>query len=364
MTANSLDLAELLATLVGFPTETRRQEESTACFRYVNDFLDQCGFTVQPHHSNGYPSVVATSRPTKQPKVLLQAHMDVVPAKPTAYKLRQADGKLYGRGVFDMKFAAACFLKLANELKNNLTDYDFGIMLTSDEEIGGRDGVKYLLDQGYDTEICILPDGGADWQIETSCNGVWFLGLTASGQTAHGSRPWEGENAIDNLMAAIADIREVFGKLDASKCSLTVSRIGGGEANNQVPDTATATLDMRFQTMKHYQAKRAKIEAIGERHQLELKTLSQVDPIIVDLTEPHIASFLHVAEEVSGQSIGHCHSLGASDARYFAQRNIPTILIRPTGGGAHADEEWIDAAELQQFYDVIKAYVVQTAKIA
>ena len=144
---------------------------------------------------------------------------------------------MYGRGTFDMKFAAACYLKLIDELQDELESYDFGVMFTSDEEIANG-SVEDMLEQGFysGTEVCVLPDAGNDWEIEASCNGVWFMELTGNGHTAHGSRPWEGDNAIDRLIEGLAQIRHLFGvSKEPGESSLNVGQIEGSrQGSSQV----------------------------------------------------------------------------------------------------------------------------------
>lgn len=262
-----------------------------------------------------------------------------------------------------MKFAAACYLQLLDDLQVIPGNYDFGIMFTSDEEVNGKNGVCYLLNKGYGAEVCILPDAGNDWHIETTCNAVWITRLVSEGVSAHGSRPWEGRNAINNLVEGLSEIHNLFGELEPFKNSITISKIQGGQAINQVPDQAEATIDMRFISDKDYVAHRVKIENIAKARKLTLKTVAYVASRNVDTNQPAIKEFLDIAEQLHGQPITKTHSFGASDACYFANHGIPTIVMRPTGGGAHSDHEWIDKAELLKFYELIKTYVTRTAKV-
>lgn len=353
----------ILSDLIAFRTRSGDPAETKACFDYIYACLSKSSMHITLHSNEGLPSIVATAQAGKHPKVLLQAHLDVVPAAPNFYKLSEKDGRLHGRGVFDMKFAAACYLKLVKDLKNELDTYDFGIMFTSDEEIGGENGVKYLLNNGYGADVCLLPDGGNNWQIETTCNAVWIIRVIASGKSAHGSRPWEGFNAINKLVAALSEIQDIFGALEPFKNSITVSKIHGGSALNQVPDHAEAVIDMRFINDKERIKCSKKIQKIIQSHELQLEVVATVKARSVDITQREIASFLKVAEQHIGKPIDSTHSFGASDACYFADHDIPTIVIRPTGDGAHSNHEWIDKAELFQFYDVIKTYITQTTKI-
>jgi succinyl-diaminopimelate desuccinylase len=358
-------LVKTLRDLVSFQSVSGNLIGTEECFRYLRKGLSEAGMHTQLLRSNDFPSIFATTQPdSKNPKLILQAHMDVVPAKPEGFEMAEVDGKLMGRGVFDMKFAAACYLQLVEDLKEELGMYDFGLMLTSDEEIGGDDGVGYLLEQGYGSEVCLLPDGGDKWEIEATCNGVWFIKLTASGVSAHGSRPWEGDNAISTLVEGLDEIKGLFGELSRGKSSVTISQISGGTAINQVPDSAEATLDLRFVDSEQFDAYQKAIHLIADNRGLQLVTIAETPCGTVDMQNPHIIDFMMIAERIHGQPIGHNHSLGASDARFFAQKNIPTIVIRPTGGGHHSNSEWINRDELLKFYQLVKTYVTETTKIA
>ena len=49
-------------------------------------------------------------------KILLNAHLDVVPAKKGQFVPKEKNGKLYGRGAYDMKAAGAAMILLFKEL--------------------------------------------------------------------------------------------------------------------------------------------------------------------------------------------------------------------------------------------------------
>jgi len=357
------NLQKHLAKLVAYPTVTQDTASSEACLNYVADWVQARGLHISKSVSHGFTSLVATTRPTSHPKLLLQAHLDVVPAaQPELFQLQDRGDKLYGRGVYDMKFAVACYLQLIEDLAADLALYDFGIMLTSDEEIGGQNGVKYLLEQGYRADVCLIPDGGNDWKIEASCNGIWMIRLSATGKAAHGSRPWEGDNAINKLLACIAEIHELFGNMTADRNTMVLSQIKGGAAINQVPGQAEATIDMRFINRQAYETQRQQIEKIIKQYGLTVETLAEVNVVNTDLKNPQVRQFIEVAERVRGKPLESCHSLGATDAQHFVPTGIPTIVIRPSGGGHHGDEEWIDKRELLEFYAVLKTYVTEVAR--
>jgi succinyl-diaminopimelate desuccinylase len=316
---------------------------------------------VARHESNGFPSLVATSRRTRKPKLLLQAHIDVVAAPEGCFKMKREGDKLFGRGVMDMKFAAAVFLKVADDLKDRLPDYDFGIMLTSDEEIGGTDGVKALLDAGYGAGVCLLPDAGKNWKLETSHKGCWIGCARAKGVAAHGSKPWEGDNAIYRLMEALSGMKALFDGQGEDSDTLSINQIAGGKAVNQVADYAEAMLDLRFIDDKSYSRLREHMSDIADRYDVSLDTVRLIKVSKTDVNHPLVLPFIRLVEAERGKPMERVRSLGISDAHFFAGHDIPVILSRPQGGGSHADGEWIDSRDLDGFYRVVRAYVQEVA---
>jgi acetylornithine deacetylase/succinyl-diaminopimelate desuccinylase-like protein len=72
-----------------------------------------------------------------------------------------------------MKMALATYIHLFKSLGESLKDYDIGILLTSDEEIGGMNGVQYCLDElKISGGIALIPDGGFNWNVETAAKGI------------------------------------------------------------------------------------------------------------------------------------------------------------------------------------------------
>lgn len=349
--------ADYLSELVAFRSVSADKEASKACAEFCAGFFNALGLYTKLIESDGYPNVIATTRKTKTPKVLLQCHMDVVPAENELFKLRRAGGKLIGRGAFDMKFACASYMKLAEKLGEDIKDYDFGIMLTFDEEIGGRNGVEALLDKGYSADICILPDSGKNWQLESSAHGAWFLELSKSGKNAHASLPEQGINAAQILIDTINEIKKFCKKYSESDLAVSLTRINSGKAMNQIPDYAEAVLDIRFRNMKVQTSLRDKIEKICESHSVDFHTKVLAGCMSVETKTPEVSEFIKVAERVLGRKISKGHSLGTTDARYFCARGIPCIVIQPDGGGRHSDDEWVDEKGVESLTEIIHKYL-------
>lgn len=355
--------ADYLEELVAFPSITSDKEALKKCAEFCAEFFENRGLHTKLIESKGYPNVIATTRNVKRPKVLLQCHMDVVPAKDELFMMKRGGGRLTGRGAFDMKFACASYMRLVDKLAKDIRKYDFGIMLTFDEEIGGRNGVEALLKKGYGASVCILPDSGKNWRLESSAHGAWFVRLSKTGKNAHGSLPKKGINAAEILTQAINDLYKIRKEYSDSELSLSLTQINSGKAMNQIPDYAEAVLDIRFKNDGIYGSLKRRIEQICSRYGVEINNIELFPCINVDSKEAEITEFIRVAEDVLGGKISTCHSEGSTDARYFCSRNIPCVVIQPNGGGRHGDDEWVDAEGLAHLTAILYKFITKNAII-
>ncbi|MEI9914160.1 MAG: M20/M25/M40 family metallo-hydrolase [Candidatus Saccharibacteria bacterium] len=69
---------------------------------------------------------------------------------------------------------------------------------------------------------------------------------------------------------------------------------------------------------------------------------------------------LSYMREALGSKVKLTRAHGSSDARFFAARGMPVIMLRPDGDGAHGDNEWISSDSIQKFYELLKAYILNT----
>jgi succinyl-diaminopimelate desuccinylase len=171
--------------------------------------------------------------------------------------LPNAMGLLWGRGSGDMKDGIALISLLMKDLcaPSKPLAKKFLLMITADEEVGGKNGVEYL------TTHCDMVEISCSFQ--TRCNrheivigekGVINLTLTATGKAGHSSRPWKYENAIEKLYLAYASLKE---RIETPELSYSHQIIGDvayaahddlscGQASNMIPGEATGTLNIRF----------------------------------------------------------------------------------------------------------------------
>ncbi len=358
---------KLLEQLVGIPTVSRNFSANNTAFAFVEDFLQKRGMHVTEFERNGFRSIVATTKPdTKEPTVLMQAHMDVVPAPEDLFKLRRKGDKIYGRGVMDMKFAIASYLTVVDDLKDDLASYDFGIMLTSDEEIGSENGtIPLLKEHGYKPKVVIIPDSGEGWRLETFAKGIHWIKLSAKGKASHASRQWEGESAIRKLLASIREI-ELLIPPDAARedTTLSVGTIDGGTTANQIPTHASAMLDVRYGNVADYEELFPRIQKVCKKHGITATIEATGQPSVNDPNNPYIKPFADLVTKVTGVEHSHSLSYGVTDGRHFSELGVPCIVIEPPAGDRHKNSEWISQKGFDQFTVILEQYVRHMAAIA
>jgi acetylornithine deacetylase/succinyl-diaminopimelate desuccinylase-like protein len=357
----------LLKELVAIPSVCGDLSAANEAIQFVEQRLKPYGLHIRRFEENGFPSLVATTQKTKKPTVMLYSHLDVVDAPKHLFELRLEDGKYYGRGALDMKFAAATYLHILESLKHTLSQYNFGVMFTTDEESYGKFGTGKIVKEGYQPSVCLMPDSGfgPGWLIEKFAKGCWFAHVTALGVSAHGSRPWEGESASIKLAKALSEISALFdNRQRPDSATLNIGMIRSGVSINQIPAAAMATLDVRFAEAEDYHELSQKIRAICDHCSVTLQTVREWNPpTTTNLEDPFIATFIKHVRTQTGISPEPIIAYGTTDARFFADKEVPCILLSPPGGNAHGNEEWLEAAGFEQFKLVVRSYLEEIARI-
>lgn len=361
-------LPGLLSKLIEFKTLAHNRREIRRAFSWIKVQLRGLPVHIREHTINGSPSLIITTQETREPILWLAAHIDVVFGSPEVFSPKTRGKHLIGRGAYDMKFAVAAYIRLLFDLRHELEEYDFGVMITSDEEIGGKDGVKALLEKGYHSDICFLPDGGSQWSIERAAKGVLRVLVKSEGISSHSSRPWEGRNAIDALLGFLHTLHGYFPSepchiLDHYHNTMNISVISGGEVINSVPDSASARLDLRF---THESSKEELLGFMEEAKKGYPEIAFQEEDFFnstnIDMENPFVKVYSEIVKEKFQKDVRFEISHGFSDAQYFTQAGIPALVIRPHGGGLHGEEEWIDVENLEEFYVVLKEFVRRVAE--
>ncbi len=357
------ELVKLVSDLVRFRTTSDNPDGIRQCADFIVKHLEKKGVVVNVHERNGKVSIVATFEKTKSPDIFFNAHFDVVPASSHLFEPRVDGDRLYGRGTDDCKAQVAALILLMKRFARQRKKPSVGLMLTSDEEVGGHDGVHYLLSElGYSSKFALVADGGDDFNIVTRHKGILQVRVSARGKSAHSSRPWEGgENAIEKLIEAYGRIKGLFPRLTRPEWKTTASlnKISGGDALNKVPDYAELCLDIR-RTEKD--SEQQIMQKLGKITGVHVEKVGSSDMLMTDENNPYIKKLKSSAEKVLKRKVTVHHEHGATDARYFSASGIPAVAFKPLGFGAHSDMEYAVISSVEPYLDVLENFANASAR--
>jgi succinyl-diaminopimelate desuccinylase len=350
------DVVALTQDLIRFKSMHSRPEEIQKCMTFMETYLARNAVAYRRIEQNGVSSLLVL-RPDGYVPVLLMAHIDVVDAADELFEPRVENGKLFGRGSIDDKYAAALALTLVAELIRKLkplgkTQFDLpcGLLISSDEEIGGHNGARAAL-RHVRADFAIALDGGHLRKIVVKEKGILRLKLISRGKTAHGARPWLGENAIEHLIADFFKIKRHF-ELTADDHwhrTLNFSRIQAGKAANQVPDYAEALFDIRYTENDDLDAM---IAAIRREIRGEVDVVER-EPLFQGGSSPYLDRLIAIAGH---PEVGREH--GASDARFLSEFGIPGIVWGPNGdNSAHSTQEHVNIDSLLALHKILDEFL-------
>ncbi len=352
------EIVELTKNLIRIPSTHSRPQEINRCAAFIESWLSERKIAYQRTDVKGTPSILVLPRDNTA-KILFMAHFDVVEAEnDTLFEPVERDGSLYGRGAIDDKYAVALCMVLFHQHLERLRreggdqgDMCFGLLLTGDEEVGGSQGAAPALKQ-IETEYFIALDGGDPQQIITKEKGILQLKLTARGKTAHGARPWLGQNAFDLLVNDYREIQKLFTHETADHWHKTLvlsNCLAGDGSNNKVPGKATAILDIRYTENDDADAIEDAIRAAATS---EVKVLAK-EPLFMGGESPYLGLLLSCA---GGAQVGFEH--GASDARFLSVRGIPGVIWGADGEvSQHAIDEHLVITSLEPIYTGIEEFL-------
>ncbi len=357
---------EQLEKLVNIPTISGDITANSQALDHIESYLAKRNMYIRRDSYKEHGIVMATTRPDNffRPKVLLAAHVDVSPAKEEMFTLRLVGDKYLGRGVFDMKFSIAGYLQLVDDLykEGTLAEYDFAILVTSDEEIGGH-GTEYMVKNGVRPEVCVLPDSTAPgWKIETVAKGFWRFDLIAPGRLAHGAKPWEGDSASFKLIQALHELKQQFADHGPTTDTLNIGKIHGGHTYNVIPDTMEALVEIRYLNKETLDKNHAMVREICKKYGLSFREEVTCSAVITDLAHPLVQAYMDSVEAVIGKRPPEHISFAASDAPYFFDVGINCIISCCDGAGHHGDEEWISRESFLQFVPILRHFLDSTCQ--
>ncbi len=314
--------------------------------------------------------------------ILYNGHTDTVPFDAEVWSHdplgERVDDRLYGRGATDMKgpLAAMLFVIPAFVETGTTPPVDLLFAFVSDEEVGGDAGLPALVDGDFlEADGCVIGEPTCEegrHSVTVADRGSIWLTLAASGESAHGSRPMLGENAIDRLYEAIRTLRARFGtrelnvppelepiiqesveyytptmgadgarELFASP-SINLGTIEGGEAINSVPQSARAEIDIRLTAGVGTPAVLSDIRnCVADCAGITITDVSWSVGTAESIDDPFVEAVASSAHAVAGERIYRRSATGGGDAKRLRNAGIPTVEFAFGTDTVHGVDEYI-----------------------
>lgn len=366
-----------LARLVAFPTVSNRPV--TALAAHMAERAEALGFRVERFDSPteaGKTNIVASIGPMGTDGLVLSGHMDVVPTEgqpwsSDPFRVKERDGRLYGRGTADMKGFLAATMEALERIPRAAYTRELVLIWTHDEEVGcvGSGHLAHTLqDQKRPLPKNCLIGEPTDFQVLRMHPGHVGVGIDLRGAAAHSSRPDLGVNAITAAATVVSALQELAQDLERETAledflekpwvAFNIATITGGSAINIVPDACRIELGYRplpgMEATDVYDRIVERVAALSLGDASVQTDLIRVTPSLLtaagtalgDLLDRHAAPCDRPAASFATDG-GNLAALGTA----------PLIFGPGSITVAHQADEWIAAADLIRAVDVIEDVV-------
>jgi acetylornithine deacetylase len=335
---------------------------------YIAGWLERAGLDVElSEAAPRRPNVIGVARGEGGGRsLMLNAHMDTVgcAGMRDPFVPRIENGKLYGRGAYDMKGSLAAILLAAAAAHRLKLKGDVIVTAVCDEEYASI-GTSALLKQWRADAAIVTEPTGLDLCIAHK-GFVWFE-IISHGAAAHGSRPDLGVDAIAKMGRVLVGLEQLNEQLRQNQAhplvgagSLHASLISGGQELSSYPARCALSIERRTVPGERVGDAEAQIRRIiteaaaGDssatftlkrglaREPFEIAG----DAVIVQLLRRHVRG-------VTGREPRLYGDTPWMDAALTSLAGIPTVVFGPGGGGAHADVEWSNLDEVRTAADIL-----------
>lgn len=373
-------LTKTLAALVGInsinPAFSRGTTNEAEIAGYVGAALTALGMQVRRHDAApGRTSVVGRLPGTGAGRsLLLYAHMDTVGVDGMAepFNARIDGRRMYGRGTYDMKGGLAACMAAAKAVvdRGSPLGGELLIAAVADEEvasIGMADVLRHhhadaaIVTESTELDVCLAHKGFCWIEIETD------------GRAAHGSRFEDGIDANMHMGRVLSELAGLERDLRARRAhplvgppSLHTPVIHGGTG------TSTYAAHCRLEIERRTVPGETEAQVLTEIQSI-LDRLAAADPTFsarargfltraafeAPTEAPITRAVVAAARDVLGRTPGLVGKAYWMDAALLAAAGTDTVVIGPTGAGAHAIEEWVDLDSVAQVASILAQSAVR-----
>lgn len=370
-----VDTVSLLQRLVALDSTNPGGDEA-AVADVLAEVLADAGADVEvTPYADGHVNLVAELRFGPGPRVMLNSHLDVVPAgagwSADAFAPEVRKGRVYGRGAADAKGSLAAMAGAVVDIVGAGEVARGTIVFTAvgDEEVGST-GARALV-QHLEVDACIVgePTGV---RLLAAHKGSLRPVIEVIGRGAHAAAPHNGVNAISgaaDLLDRLARHAETLGERVhplTGAPTLTPVLIEGGQAPNAVPERCLITVDRRMVPGETAEEVRAEFERILDDFSRDNAPLAAriaaLAPSTGGPSETPADDPFVLACRSGLTAVGEADDIGGlvvnCDMTTFRGAGIPTVVLGPGELGVmHAADEYVPIDQLERARRAYRAMV-------
>ena len=343
---------------------------------YVRGAMEALGMETHAHEpAPGRVSVLGRLRGTGGGRsLMLYAHHDTVGIEgmPDPWAAEVRDGRMYGRGAYDMKCGLAACLAAVRAIEGSGTRLAGDLMIASvaDEEEASLGMMDLLHHHTADAAVVTEP---TELSMVVAHKGFCWIEVQTEGRAAHGSRWQEGVDANLRMGRVLARLEALGARLVASEPhpvvgppSLHAATLQGGTGWSTyaagcrlqiewrtIPGQTEADVVAQVQEIVDALAAedpsfRATVRPVLTRQAWEAQPASAITEIVG-----------RAAEGVLGRAPKRVGAPYWMDTSLLGAAGIDTIVIGPVGEGAHAAVEWVDLESVRQTAEILVRTAVE-----
>ncbi len=327
--------------------------------------LDVRKFEPEP----GRVSVTGTLRGSGGGKsLMLNAHYDTVgvDGMDDPFSAAVRDGKMFGRGSYDMKGSLAAQMAAVKALVDSSTKLrgDVVIAAVADEEYGSLGTADLIRHVTTDAAIVTEPTAV---RICLAHKGYLWIDVETKGRAAHGSRFEQGIDANMRMGRFLAELDKLERELRArpphplvGPPSLHAATIRGGDGLSTYAASCKLQIERRTvpgeteaQAVGELQAIVGKLSAADPSFQASVRAFFVREPFEVAREAGIVRTLDRASRNVLGREPEYMGDTPWMDAALLQAAGIETVVMGPGGGGAHAAVEWVEMESVAQMASIL-----------
>ena len=334
-------MLELTKQLIAIPSENPPGNEYEACARTLIAELNRLGFDDVRREG----SCVLASAGSGSRTLYFSGHYDVVPAQSRdQFQPRIEGANLFGRGSSDMKSGLAAMIHAAAAARDEglLSAGRIGIVLVPDEETAGLRGsrdliTRGLLGRGGIGMLTPEPTGGLIWNAS---RGAISLRVTMRGKAAHVGRQYDGVNAFERAIPAMARLAEIKKEVELRETQQNIApaaarksilllggRVEAGTNFNVTPEFCSFTIDRRLNPEENLEEEKSRLCDALEGFEIEVL---QQEPAAATPAGDRLGLILaRQIASVTGKEAAFEMCPGLLETRFYSARGISAFAYGP-----------------------------------